>query len=35
VSDVDDPALIRRWFPICSREDLQPRHIVETELFGR
>ena len=35
MSDVDDPALIRRWFPICSREDLQPRHIVETELFGR
>ena len=35
MSDVNDPALIRRWFPICSREDLQPRHIVETELFGR
>jgi nitrite reductase/ring-hydroxylating ferredoxin subunit len=35
VSDVADAELSRRWFPICSREDLAPRHIVETELLGR
>jgi nitrite reductase/ring-hydroxylating ferredoxin subunit len=35
VSDVDDAELRRRWFPICSRDDLQAKHIFETELLGR
>jgi nitrite reductase/ring-hydroxylating ferredoxin subunit len=35
VSGIEDPDLRRRWFPICSRDDLQAMHIVETELLGR
>jgi nitrite reductase/ring-hydroxylating ferredoxin subunit len=35
VSDVDVAEATSRWFPICSREDLPPRHIFETELLGR
>ncbi len=35
MNDVDAAGLSRRWFPICSREDLPPRHIFECELLGR
>jgi nitrite reductase/ring-hydroxylating ferredoxin subunit len=34
VSGNEDPDLRRRWFPICSRDDLQALHIFETELLG-
>ncbi len=35
MSDAEAPESLRRWFPICSGEDLPPRHLYETELFGR
>jgi nitrite reductase/ring-hydroxylating ferredoxin subunit len=35
VSGTLDPDLERRWFPVCSRDDLQAQHIFETELLGR
>jgi len=30
----DDAGLRRRWFPVCNSDDLQERHILETELLG-
>ena len=35
MNGLEDPDLGRRWFPVCSRDDLQAMHIVETELLGR
>jgi nitrite reductase/ring-hydroxylating ferredoxin subunit len=35
VSSLDAAALAGRWFPICNREDLPARHIVETQLLGQ
>lgn len=34
MSSAEHPDLRRRWFPICNRVDLQPKHIFETELLG-
>ena len=35
MSTAEHADLRRRWFPVCSRTDLQPRHIFETELLGQ
>ena len=35
MSTVEKSDLQQRWFPVCSRADLQPRHILETALLGQ
>lgn len=33
--DLAHPDLKRRWFPICTRQDLPVRHVFEAELLGQ